>query len=289
MAIDVNKAVGASAGSAKTTWSERDVVLYQLGLGAGADPLSERDLAYVLEDRLRVLPSYAVIPGSEGVRGLTDVPGLEFDHTKMLHGEHEIELFEPLPTAATVSTEGRVAAIYDKGSAALTVLEATSTSEDGRPLFVNRFSLFMRGAGGFGGPKSPPAEGGPLPQRAPDVVAPVPTLPQQALLYRLNGDVNPVHSDPRIAAKAGFDRPILHGLCTFGIVCKATVDGVLDGDTARVRRFRARFAGVVFPGETITVRCWREGTIVRVLARVEDRDADVLTNGILEVTGEETA
>lgn len=282
MAIDLDRALGASVGTAETTWTARDVVIYHLGIGAGADPMSERELCYVLEDRLKVLPTFGVPLSADGVRGLHGVPGLEFDHTKMLHGEHEIELTAPLPVSGTVTTRGRVAAIYDKGKAAVTVVDAVSTDAAGTVLFTNRYSLFMRGAGGFGGP-SGPSTAFTLPDREPDLVVEQRTLPQQALLYRLSGDVNPLHADPAVAAKAGFPRPILHGICTFGIACKAAVESALDGDVTAVRRFGARFSGVVYPGETIVTRLWRADGSLLFEASVKERDVTVLSHGRLEM------
>jgi len=280
MTIDTDLAVGTSLAGATTTWTWQDVVLYHLGLGAGADPVSPHELAYTYERDLHVLPTYAVILATPGVRGIEDVPGLDFDRTQMLHGEQEIEVFEPIPTEGTVETSARVAAIYDKGKAALVVLEAESRLADGRPLFVNRYSLFARGAGGFGGDPGPKERIDP-PDREPDNVVDVAILPQQALLYRLSGDLNPLHAEPEFARRAGFRRPILHGLCSFGIACKAVVDGRLAGDPKRVARFRARFAGVVYPGETLRVRMWGEAAGIHLEASVPERDAPALASGLL--------
>jgi acyl dehydratase len=280
--IDLDKALGANAGSAVTSWTEQDVILYHLGIRAVSDITDPGDLRYALEDRLTVLPTFGVIVAQPGARGLTDVPGLEFDHNLMLHGEHEIELSAPIGSSGTVHTESTVAAIHDKGKAAVTEVETVSRAPDGTTLFVNRFTLFMRGAGGFGGDPGP-STGHTTPEREPDVIVHRATVPEQALLYRLSGDRNPVHSDPDVAKRAGFDIPLLHGLCTFGIACRSAVRGVLDDDPTVVRRFRARFAGAVFPGETITTSMWREDGYIAVEASVSDRHATVLTNGRLEI------
>ena len=179
--------------------------------------------------------------------------------------------------------------VYDKGKAALVVLETVSRAAgDNRPLFTNRFSAFFRGEGGFGG-DSGPAAASPTPDRAPDLVVACPTLPQQALLYRLSGDKNPLHVDPAFAAKAGFDQPILHGLCTYGLVCKAVVDHALGGDVGRVAGYGARFAGVVFPGETVEVAMWHEDGRVLTSARAVERDAPVIVNGSVRLTSTEGA
>lgn len=283
MTIQVEQAVGARLEQATTSWTWKEVVLYHLGLGAGSDPTDPRELGYTYEKRLHVLPTYAVILATPGVRGIDRVPGLVYDRAQMLHGEQEIRLEGPIPTEGTVETTAEVAAVYDKGKAALTVVEATSRTPDGRTLFVNRYSLFMRGAGGFGGDPGPRDQPAP-PEREPDRVVEVRTLPQLALIYRLSGDFNPLHVDPEYAARGGFDRPILHGLGTYGVVCKAAVDAMLDGDPSAVRGYRARFTGVVFPGETLGVRLWREGGDVLLEARVKERDAPALSNGLIRTT-----
>src|SRR5581483_35648 len=151
----------------------------------------------------------------------------------------------------------------------------------GTTLCVNRFSLFLRGEGGFGGDPGPSAGGEAAPDRAPDHVVESPTLEQQALLYRLSGDPNPIHADPEMAKMAGFDRPILHGLCSYGIACKAAVDTALDGDVSAVAGWRARFAGIVRPGETIVTELWDEGDRVLVAARTKERQSPVLSNAVL--------
>jgi len=172
--------------------------------------------------------------------------------------------------------------VYDKGKGALVVLETETTDENGEPLCTNRFSAFIRGEGGFGG-ESGPQPGNAAPDRDPDHVAESPTLAQQALLYRLSGDKNPLHVDPNMAALGGFDRPILHGLCSFGIVCKAAVDLALDGDVGSVARYQARLSGVVFPGETIVTSMWREGDTLLLDAKTKERDSKVITNAALTV------
>lgn len=276
MPIDVEQALGARLPDATGSWTAQDVILYHLGVGAGVPATDERELAYTYEARLRVLPSFGVLPVFGVLAGLGDLPGLAFDPALLLHGEQDLEIRRTPPTSASVRSTGRVVGVYDKGKAALAVIE-TETGDDDGPIFVNRFSLFLRGEGGFGGEPGPPV-GNVRPDRAPDAVHRSPTLPQQALLYRLCGDTNPLHVDPAYAALGGFERPILHGLCTYGIVCKAVVDTLLDGDTDRVARYQARFAGVVYPGETITTSMWNEDGRILVEASVEERGVAVLTN-----------
>lgn len=283
MAIDLERVLAADLPAVRTAWDEDDVILYHLGVGAGAAPTDPAELAYVYEDDLRVLPSYAVIPAFAWLPAVQDVDGLDIDPALLLHGEQELELAGSLPRRGEVETRGRVAEVWDKGSGALVVFEATSrNSSTGHTLFVNRFSCFVRGEGGFGGepgPSSPPSS----PERSPDVEVELATLPQQALLYRLSGDKNPLHADPHYAAQGGFDQPILHGLCTFGMACKAAVDALLDGDVSRVSGYRGRFAGVVFPGETLQVRLWDEGDRVALTVHVKERASLVISNASISL------
>jgi acyl dehydratase len=286
MPIDIDSVLGAKLKEREGSWDPSDVILYHLGLGAGVPPTDPTELAYTYEGHLKVLPSFGVIPASPLLFDMLGLPGMDVDLSKLLHGEQEMELHVALPVTATVRTSARVCEVVDKGKAALVVLETiTRDAATDQPLVTNRFSAFIRGEGGFGrddGGRSaapPPAP----PARQPDFEVDRPTLPQQALLYRLSGDLNPIHADPDFARKGGFDQPILHGLCSFGMVCKAVIDAVLDGDVGRVRRYRARFAGVVFPGETITVRMWSDAGAVFVEALCKERGTPVLSNAVIEV------
>lgn len=288
MPIDRDKALGATLGTSQGSYEADDVILYHLGVGAGFAATDEHELEYTFEKKLKVLPSFAVVAGSSfssrvrrsgggGMGGLGKVPGLEFNPAMLLHGEQEIAIHQPLPTAASFTTEGRIAEIFDKGKAALVIVENVSKDESGEPLFTQRMSLFLRGEGGFGGPSGPKA-GNTRPERAADGVLESRTLPQQALLYRLNGDKNPLHADPEFAKMGGFDAPIIHGLCSYGIACKAIVDGALGGDTTRVSGYAARFAGVAFPGETYLTSWWQEGDRILLEAKSKERDALIISN-----------
>ena len=281
MPIDVEKAVGAELPAGEGSWSQDDVILYHLGVGAGANPTDPGELEYTYEKNLKVLPSFGVIPVFGALGGMAQVPGIQINFALVLHGEQDIEIHKPIPPAAKIKSTGRVAGIYDKTKAALIVLESdTRDAESGDRLFTNRFSIFARGEGGFGGDSGPKA-GNQAPDRKPDAVVKSPTLPQQALLYRLNGDKNPLHADPEFAKIGGFDRPILHGLCSFGIVCKAAVDRMLGGDVAQVARYQARFAGVVFPGETIETSLWKEDDRIVIAAKTAERDTPVISNSAI--------
>ena len=209
---------------------------------------------------------------------------MQFNFAMLLHGEQEVILHRPLPVEAKLKTSAHIPEIYDKGKAALVILEAQAKDEaDGQPLYTNRISLFIRGEGGFGG-DSGPKVGNAAPERAPDGVVERKTLPQQALIYRLSGDKNPLHADPEFAKLGGFDTPIIHGLCSYGIACKAIVDEVLGGDVAQVARYQARFAGVAFPGETYRISYWKDGAkrILLEAASVE-RDAKIISNAVIEL------
>ena len=282
MPIDPDKALGAKISEGTYSWTKDQVILYHLGVGAGVPPTDPRELEYTYEKNLKVLPSFGVIPVFGALGGLGNVPGLQFNFAMLLHGEQDLEIHQPIPPEATVSSAGTVASIYDKGKAALVVLEVKSKDESGKPLFTNRFSLFLRGEGGFGGESGPKAGNLP-PQREPDGVIESPTLPQQALIYRLSGDKNPLHADPEFAKLGGFDKPIIHGLCSYGVVCKAIVDHLLDGETTKVARYQARFVGVGFPGETYLTSYWKEGDKILIQAKSKERDAPIISNAAVTV------
>ena len=283
MALDPEKARGATMPEGETGYTEKQVMLYHLGLGAGVPATDPKELEYTFEKNLKVLPSFAVIPAFGAMGGLTQMPGMDFNLAMLLHGEQEVILHRPLPTSAKLKTSGHIPEIYDKGKAALVIMESTATDADsGEKLFTNRFSLFIRGEGGFGGESGPKAGNQP-PDRAPDGVITRETLPQQALIYRLSGDMNPLHADPEFAKLGGFDKPIIHGLCSYGIACKAIVDEVLDGDVTQVARYQARFAGVAFPGETYQVSYWKEGKQILLEAASKERDAKIISNAVIEL------
>ena len=285
MPIDPEKALGAALPESRGEWTRDQVILYHLGIGAGSNPTDKGELEYTFEKNLKVVPSFGVIPVFGALGSLAAVPGVQINFALVLHGEQDIAIHRPLPPEAKIVSSGRVAELYDKGKAALIVLEVeTRDASSGEPLCTNRFSIFARGEGGFGGESGPKA-GNTAPEREPDHVAESPTLPQQALLYRLSGDRNPLHADPEFAKLGGFDRPILHGLCSFGIVCKAVVDDLLDGDVDRVARYQARFAGVVFPGETIVTSMWREGDRILINAASKERGTPVISNAAIELRG----
>ena len=214
MSIDVKKALAASIPTQQSSWDEDDVILYHLGIGAGVGKATDaKELEYTYEKSLKVLPSFAVIPVTSSLASLTHVLGIDINSALLLHGEQEVEIHRPLPVAAEIESSARIAGIYDKGKAALIVLEVKTRLKAGEPLFTNRFSLFARGEGGFGG-DSGPRRGSEIPARKPDAVVETSTVPHQPLLYRLSGDKNPLHVKPSFAKRGGFDitnpaRPLL--------------------------------------------------------------------------------
>ncbi|WP_420752010.1 MaoC/PaaZ C-terminal domain-containing protein [Rhodococcus sp. O3] len=285
MPIDPSVAIGAELPSQDFSWSSSEVQLYNLGIGAGSRPTDPAELRYLSDGRSQVLPTFATVAATFHAVEPPKVsfPGVEIDLAKVVHGSQEVVVHAPIPADGKGRTTTRIAEVWDKGKAAVIVQESTTVDPEGNPLWTARSSIFARGEGGFGGERGP-SESVELPDREPDVEVDVPTLPQQALLYRLCGDRNPLHSDPEFAKGAGFPAPILHGLCTYGIVCKAATDAVLDGDAARVKGFRARFAGVVFPGETLRVRIWRDGDRLLITAAVVERDlAPALADVVLTI------
>jgi acyl dehydratase len=281
MPIDPDKARGATLPEGETSYGQDDVILYHLGVGAGVPATDPGELEYTYEKNLKVLPSFAVIPAFGSMGGIGSVPGMQFNFAMLLHGEQEVILHKPLPTQQKLKTSAHIPEIYDKGKAALVILESTARDEQDEPLFTNRFSLFIRGEGGFGGESGPKAGNRP-PDRAPDAAVRSKTLPQQALLYRLSGDKNPLHADPEFAKLGGFDTPIIHGLCSYGVACKAIVDDALGGDVSKVARYQARFAGVGFPGETYETSYWKEGNKILFQTKSVERDAPIISNACIE-------
>ncbi len=259
MPIDLGVALGAELEPVEFSWSSSDVQLYHLTLGAGSDPMDPRELRYLTDGTPQVLPTFSSVAASFHMTEPPKVsfPGIDIELSRVLHASEAVSVPGPLPSAGSARAVTRITDIWDKGKAAVIVNETTVTDPAGNVLWSTRRSIFARGEGGFGGERGPSTSEQP-PERPADFEIDIPVLPQQALLYRMCGDRNPLHSDPEFASAAGFPRPILHGLCTYGMTCKALVDTLLDGDTSNLRSYGARFAGVVFPGETLKISLWRE-------------------------------
>jgi acyl dehydratase len=251
MALDP-KAVGQTGTPAERAWTVRDTLLYALGVGCGVD-----DLQFTFEKDQVVLPTFAVIVGMGGIP--FDKVG-SFNFAMLVHGEQAIEVFGPIPPAGKVITTGRVASMYDKGKAGVITFETDSKdAETGELRFRNRMTVFIRGAGGFGGDPGPKSEPFAAPSRKPDHEVTYQTSRDQALIYRLSGDMNPLHADPELAKMVGFPAPILHGLCTYGFTGRALLSALCKNDVARFRSMEGRFSKPVFPGEAVTVKIWAEG------------------------------
>lgn len=279
-ALDLSQ-VGKPGRPFELTYTWKDCVLYALGVGARLPD----ELPFLYEQRgPRVLPTFAVVPG---FHAMTDaLARVRASFAQILHGEQSIVLHRPVPPQGTLSTTATVTGIYDKGKAALIMVECHTVDAQGAPLFDTVWTIFLRGAGGFGGERGPSARQVERPGRAPDFEVTETTAPEQAALYRLSGDVNPLHIAPEVARAVGFERPILHGLCTYGHAGRALLRHACDGDPARLRSFSARFSGVVLPGDALTTRGWRtdqHGGGTHIIEVIRADGTAVLTNGVAEV------
>jgi acyl dehydratase len=260
----------------KYTW--RDTVLYALGVGAKADEL---DFLFEMSGP-KVLPTFAVVPSFSALISVSGELGA--NPMMILHGEQKVILHKPIPAQGELSTTAEVKGIYDKGKGALVLVEAKTVDEKGEAVFDNVFSTFVRGEGGFGGDRGPEAlKADPPEGAAPDFTLVEKTAPEQALLYRLSGDLNPLHASPQFARMAGFDRPILHGLCTYGHAGRAVLKNACGGEPKRFKSFAARFSGVVFPGDTLTTEGWHVSPHQWVIRTKTQDDRVVLSNAIAEV------
>ena len=285
MTIDHEKLLNWPVPEIVHRYTRRDTMLYALGIGLGGDPLDKRQLRYVYEPDLAAMPSMAVVLGYPGF-WIKD-PDTGIDWKRAVHGEQSIRIHEPLPVEGTVVGKTRIGAVIDKGADKGAIIHASreiSDRETGKLLATVSMSTFCRGDGGFGGAAGPTPRPHVLPERAPDLSCDLGTMPQTALLYRLSGDYNPLHADPEVAKAAGFDRPILHGLCTFGIATHAILRTCCDYDPHALRAMDVRFSAPVFPGETVRTEIWREAGEVSFRARVVERDVVVLNNGRAELT-----
>ena len=243
MPIDLSVALGAELPEVSFEWSASDAALYNLAVGASADPMDTTGLEYIHDATPKVLPTFATVAATFHATEAPRVsfPGIDIDLAKVVHGSQQITAHRPLPPEGKATTRKRIVEVQDKGSAAVIISEGVTVDETGEPLWTERSSIFAKGEGGFGGERGASSKVA-YPDRAPDVTLQVPTLPNQALLYRLCGDRNPLHSDPAFAAAAGFPRPILHGLCTYGSVCRAVVDELLAvGPGGHLSRRHLRF------------------------------------------------
>jgi len=290
--IDVDQALGYKFPEFKWSYGERDVSLYALGVGAAKDPTNETDLALVYEmsgKGMKVLPSFGVVPAitmvfaqaKEGIQA----PGLSFGLDRVLHGEQYTEVKRPLPTKGALTTKATIKAIFDKGKNALVVNEMITYDEHGDELIRNELTTLVRGAGGWGGERGPSADVNVPPDRAPDKVIEDKTSDNQALLYRLSGDWNPLHADPSFAKAFGFAKPILHGLCSFGFATRHVAQAFAPGgDPSYIKSIRSRFASSVLPGDTLVTEMWKESdTKIIFRTKVKERNEVCISNAAVEL------
>lgn len=279
-------------------YTERDAAIYALGVGAcGRDAVDADELKYVYHENgqqfIQVLPTFSALFSFElEPSGAIDLPGLQYDPRLLLHGQQYMELYKPFPSSASIRNEACIAGLHDKGKAAILEIETKSyNAESGELLCMNRMTAFLRGAGGFSNSSQPfsyskyqtiPVSAVKIPKSQPFAVFEDYTQPSQALVYRLSGDYNPLHSDPMVAKAAGFSRPILHGLCTMGFAVRAIIKFICRGDPNMVKNIFSRFLLHVYPGETLVTEMWLQGLRVIYQVKVKERNRSVLS-GFVDV------
>jgi len=273
-------AVGSESEPSEVSWSANDALLYAVSVGAGTE-----ELQYTTENTngvsQQVLPTFPVVirGGATSIRHIGT-----FNPALLVHGAQSVTLHRPLPVAGRATVVGKVVAMYDKGTAGIVAMETTATGEDGSPLYTTGSSVFIRGEGGWGGDRGPSGPQNVPPERDPDHSVTYATSPDQALLYRLTGDRNPLHSDPSFAAMGGFDRPILHGLCTYGFTGRALLYVLCGGESANFEHIEGRFKSPVIPGEALTIKAWVVGDGEAVFTTSVD-DRVVIDQGLLRFAG----
>jgi acyl dehydratase len=283
MPIDYQRLKNLAIPEVEQVYTAKDTILYALGLGFGADPVDAHQLKFVYEDGLKALPTMPVVLAPLARAGVD----LGINRTLVVHGEQGLTLHKPVPASGTVIGRTYLDEIVDKGAgkgALLYFRREVLNKETGEPIASITSTTFARGDGGFGGPAGPAKPIHELPARAPDLSCDIATLPQAALIYRLSGDYNPLHADPGFAKAGGFPRPILHGLCTYGVAGHALLRLLCDYDPTRLKRMDVRFSAPVYPGETIRTEIWREGGgRFGFRCRVVERDVVATNNGLAEV------
>ncbi|MBB5051666.1 acyl dehydratase [Afipia massiliensis] len=265
----------------KYSWTDREVMLYAYGIGMGADPMDEKELSFVNEGYftprdLKVVPTYASVAAWGASAGPIDV-----NRVMVVDGERDITFHKPLPVTANITADSSILGVFDKGKdkGAVILRKTVLKNEKGEDLATLIASQFARGDGGFGGPSDGQPEPHAIPKRAADMTVDISTRPDQALIYRLCGDRNPLHSDPEFAKRAGFDRPILHGMCTYGLSCRAVLQTYADYDPLAFKQHVVRFSSPVFPGETVSFDMWKDGNVISFEGRVKSRGVTVIKNG----------
>jgi acyl dehydratase len=283
MTIDYAKLMAMKQLGMKYSYTGRDVLLYALAIGMGADPMDERELAFVndataIARPLKIVPTFASVaawgaePGTKAEMGLSGV---------VLDGERDITFHKPLATAAHITADASILGVHDKKDKGVIIRYKTLLKDsDGQPLATLVGSSFALSGGGFGGPSDGQPKPHAMPSRPPDMTIDIQTRADQALIYRLCGDRNPLHSDPEFARRAGYPRPILHGMCTYGITCRGILQAYADYDAGAITRHAARFTSPLYPGETVTMEMWKDGSVISFEAKVRSRGVTVIKNGM---------
>jgi len=282
MAVTYEQLMAIRVPEKRHAWTKRDTMLYALGVGVGHDPMDRNQLRYVYDKNLQAMPTMATVVAWDDA--WLRVCGIDF--VKVVHGEQRLRLHRPLPVEGEVISRVGIEAAWDKGpgrGAVLLIATELTDAADGQPLCSLRSVVFARGDGGFGGPAGSPEPLAKPPEEPAEARSELPTLPQAALIYRLSGDDNPLHADPDVAAAAGFPRPILHGLGSWGNACHAVLRDHCDYDAGRIAAFAARFTAPVFPGETLATESWRRGNTVHFRTHVVERDTMALDCGVAEL------
>ena len=282
MPINYDEIMSMTSENVEISYSDKDSILYSLGVGLGNDPMNLAELKYVYENSQVALPSMAT--NFQYHSPLLLKANINF--ILVVHGEQKLSFSNPLPVSGDFISNAKVIGCYDKGAGKGAIIDVETTinlKKDNTEICKLVSTTFARGDGGFGGPESPKSEIFKI-EGDPDFVHEIKTKPDQALIFRLSGDYNPLHSDPNFAKTAGFEKPILHGMCTYGIACRSLVESVCEGDAKRLKKFDCRFSSPVYPGETIVTEMWKNGSKVYYQSKVKERDKIVIKNGVSEIT-----
>ena len=278
MTINYDEIMKLTSENVEISYSDKDSILYSLGIGLGNDPMNLNELKYVYENSQSVLPSMAT--NFQYHSPLLLKTNINF--IMVVHGEQRLSITNALPVSGDFIANAKVIGCYDKGPARGAIIEVETTvknKKNNEEICKLVSTTFARGDGGFGGPDSPKKEIF-IPDGEPDYVSEVSTKPDQALIFRLSGDYNPLHSDPNFAKAAGFEKPILHGMCTYGIACRSLVNEICENDASKLKRFDCRFSSPVYPGETIITEMWKKDKMIYFNSKVKERDKLVLKNGV---------
>ena len=281
MTINYDEIMNMTSENVEISYSDKDSILYSLGIGLGNDPMNLNELKYVYENSQSVLPSMAT--NFQYHSPLLLKTNINF--IMVVHGEQRLSITNALPVSGDFIANAKVIGCYDKGPARGAIIEVETTvknKKNNEEICKLVSTTFARGDGGFGGPDSPKKEIF-IPDGEPDYVSEISTKPNQALIFRLSGDYNPLHSDPNFAKAAGFEKPILHGMCTYGIACRSLVNEICENDASKLKRFDCRFSSPVYPGETIITEMWKKDKMIYFNSKVKERDKLVLKNGVSEI------